>query len=936
MQPSDTTRANEPNWPQFHGPDGLGIAPDNQTYPTELDMSRNLLWKTEIPRGHSSPCIWEDRIFITASSGKKLETICIDRGNGEIKWRKSVEAEKLEKINGSNSHASSTPVCNEKGVFVHFGSFGLLAYDMNGNELWRKPLPLSNVAHGSGSSPIIANDMVIIQRDPDGPNFGGRRAEGEYILAVDQNSGETVWEQKRQMDSPGWSTPVLWKHGNEQELVVFGGGHIISYDLKDGNKRWWFENLPSMMGAALTPVYAGDMLFAAAAVGRSGDPVNPIELPDFKELLELYDNNKDNRIVPEEIPEDMALIYRRGSDAMGVRDSFAALDTDKDGALSENEWNTKVTDIKTTPPGQMDALVAIRSGGKGDISQSNLQWKAYEGIGQVSSPLFYQGRIYLVKHGGNVTCYNAKTGDKIYGERVGHRVYYFASPVAADDKIYFCSSNGTVIVVQAGDTFNVLAENKIGGRIYATPALLDGNIYLRTDKNMYAFHHTGQGPIETAELPQKPVAKEDILSKTKQAQAKTLHKAVSDGNIELIKSLISSGADVNEQNNWGWTPLYTAVAIDQGDIVKLLIDKGANVDTPSKEGVTPLHFAVNNGNMDIAKLLIKNGADCLKADKNGVTLLHTSAEQGNMDMVKLLVDNGAEIDAKDKWIWTPFFYACWKNDKELAEFFIEKGADINIKNQGGATPLHFALQRGNKELVNLLIDKGADINIKNNSGLTPLHIAALRGLKDIVERLLAKGADIKAQDNNIRTPIGFAKEFGHPEIAELLLEHANQSGDSKDIMTFYDYAAVGDMEQIKSLVSQGMDIKAKTQDDMTALHFAARNGHKDLAEYLISQGLEADAKNNSGYTPLLLATKYKDIVELLIDKGADIKATNNYSQTPLHLAASNGQKDVVELLIAKGADVNAKDRWNWTPLRWAQNRSHAEVVDLLKKHGAEE
>src|SRR4030042_3563800 len=90
MQSSNIVLANEPNWPQFRGPGGLGIAPDNQTYPTELDFSRNLLWKTEIPKGHSSPCIWGDNIFITARSDKSLETICIDRGNGEIKWRKSV------------------------------------------------------------------------------------------------------------------------------------------------------------------------------------------------------------------------------------------------------------------------------------------------------------------------------------------------------------------------------------------------------------------------------------------------------------------------------------------------------------------------------------------------------------------------------------------------------------------------------------------------------------------------------------------------------------------------------------------------------------------------------------------------------------------------------------------------------------------------------
>jgi outer membrane protein assembly factor BamB len=142
----------------------------------------------------------------------------------------------------------------------------------------------------------------------------------------------------------------------------------------------------------------------------------------------------------------------------------------------------------------MDTLVAIRSGGKDDVSRTHVKWTVYEGIGQVPSPLFYQGRIYLVKHGGNVTCYDATTGDKVYGDKLGPRAYYYASPVAADGKIYFCSLNGYVIVVQGGGKFRILAQNKIGERIFATPALLDGKIYLRTDKNMYAF---GNSKIET-------------------------------------------------------------------------------------------------------------------------------------------------------------------------------------------------------------------------------------------------------------------------------------------------------------------------------------------------------------------------------------------------------------------------------------------------------
>jgi outer membrane protein assembly factor BamB len=138
-------------------------------------------------------------------------------------------------------------------------------------------------------------------------------------------------------------------------------------------------------------------------------------------------------------------------------------------------------------PRNTDALVAIRSGGEWDVTESHVQWKVNEGVGQVASPLVYRGRVYLVKHGGNITCFNAETGDRVYSEKLGPRVRYFASPVAADGKIYFCSYLGAVVVVQAGETFKVLSRSKLGERINATPALVDGKVYLRTAKHVMAF-----------------------------------------------------------------------------------------------------------------------------------------------------------------------------------------------------------------------------------------------------------------------------------------------------------------------------------------------------------------------------------------------------------------------------------------------------------------
>jgi outer membrane protein assembly factor BamB len=474
---SYTTQASEPNWPQFRGPGGIGIAPDNRTYPTELDMSHNLLWKTEVSKGYSSPCIWGNNIFITACSNKVLETVCLDRGDGRIKWRRIVEPKVMQKITSMNSYASATPACDGKRLYVHFGSFGLLAYNLEGKELWKKPLPIPQSQHGSGTSPILADHMVVIHCDQDTDT---------YLLAADCETGETVWQHSwPKKRTPGYTTPVLWKHGQEQELIVLSSKQITSFDPTDGRQRWCLRDLAPR--TAPSPVYAGETLFAMATATTTGDPVNPIELPDYKELLDRYDLNRDKRLTKAEIPDDFALVYRTGPMYTSLKENFSALDTDHDGALSEAEWTPVVANVASIKPKGLDTFVAVRSGAEGDANESYIKWRTSEGVGQVATPLVYRQRVYLVKEGGIVTCFNAETGDRVYSGKLGLRTYFNASPVAADGKIYICSYLGTVFVVQAGDEFKILARNKIGERINATPALVDGNIYLRTAKYMMAF-----------------------------------------------------------------------------------------------------------------------------------------------------------------------------------------------------------------------------------------------------------------------------------------------------------------------------------------------------------------------------------------------------------------------------------------------------------------
>ena len=172
-------------WPQFHGPGGAGVAEGEDSSPVDFGPEKSLLWKTGLPAGHSSPVLWGERIFLTGfhPEEKRLETLCLDRANGRILWRRSVPTGSIEPVHKISSPAVSTPVTDGKAVFVYFGSYGLVAYDLEGRELWSKPLPMVQTfrQQGSGTSPIVAGDRLLLD-----VHLG----EASYLLAVRTATGE--------------------------------------------------------------------------------------------------------------------------------------------------------------------------------------------------------------------------------------------------------------------------------------------------------------------------------------------------------------------------------------------------------------------------------------------------------------------------------------------------------------------------------------------------------------------------------------------------------------------------------------------------------------------------------------------------------------------------------------------------------------------------
>jgi outer membrane protein assembly factor BamB len=450
----------ESNWPQFRGTEGLAVATDRIDAPSEFGPDKNVIWKTPLASGHSSPILWAGRIFLTAFDGGKLFAVGLDRASGRILWKKEVAVEKIEQVHRISSPAAATPCTDGERVCFYFGSFGLLAFDFDGNEVWRLPLPLPVNDFGSGGSPILVDGKVILLRDQD---------VGSFLLAVDAKSGKQLWRTERPGFFRGHSTPFLWRHDGIGEIVVTGAVRLMSYDPATGRKLWSTTGLSRVANATAT---AGKGLLFASSWNVGADAAGRMELPPFDEFAKANDRNADRQLSHEEFPSGP------------LRDRFTQLDADKNGQVTHAEWEAYAPVVAKAE----NALFAVRPGGRGDITASHVAWKKTRGLPYVPSPLFYEGRLYTIKNGGMASCFDGETGEAVWLEqRVGIIGDFYASPVAVAGKVYVAGQNGTVAVLAAGQEFKVLAKNELGESIFATPAIADGRIYLRTAGHLYCF-----------------------------------------------------------------------------------------------------------------------------------------------------------------------------------------------------------------------------------------------------------------------------------------------------------------------------------------------------------------------------------------------------------------------------------------------------------------
>jgi ankyrin repeat protein/beta-lactamase regulating signal transducer with metallopeptidase domain len=388
-------------------------------------------------------------------------------------------------------------------------------------------------------------------------------------------------------------------------------------------------------------------------------------------------------------------------------------------------------------------------------------------------------------------------------------------------------------------------------------------------------------------------------------------------------------------------PILDAVKTgDQATIKALIKDNPALVFSRDSARGTPLHWAAEYGQKDVAKLLLANKADVNARNGNGETPLHVAAIIGSRVMVELLLAIGSDVNATANGGLTPLHYAAKSGNKDAAELLLANKAMIGAKDNDGRIPLHFAR---NWDVAELLLAKGSDVNARNGNGETPLHVMII-GRRDVVELLLAKGADINAKNSKGETPLDIAMSNGRRGAGVIPLDMAMSNG-SKVVLELlrpsdpiHDAAKTGDLAKIKALLKDNPDlIFSKDSDGKTPLHVAALMGRRGVAEWLLANKADANAKNNNGETPLYVAAieGYKDIVEVLLVNKADVNAKAKNGLTPLHAAVQNGNKNIVEVLLANKADVNAKGSLGITPLRAAVQKGNKNIVEVLLANKAD-
>ncbi|MGE3182823.1 MAG: PQQ-binding-like beta-propeller repeat protein, partial [Phycisphaerae bacterium] len=420
------------NWPQFRGPGATGVADGKPPTEWNVETGENIRWKVDVPGlGHSSPIVWEDRVFLTTAVSNETDTptletgwsggsgesaadagawtwktLCYDLKTGKQLWSQDAHTGvPLAKRHIKATYANSTPATDGKHVLAFFGSEGLYCYDMDGKLLWKTdfgvlksgPYNMPELEWGFASSPVIHEDKVVVQCDV---------LNGPFVAILDIKDGKEIRRIERE-EVATWSTPAIVKTTAQgdaparTQIVCNGYKQIAGFDFETGKQLW---TVPGGGDVPVpTPFVAHDLIFISNAHGDA----NPVY------------------------------------------------------AVRTNAAGQQTTEI----PGV----------------SSGLAWYDARAGSYMPTPIVVGENIYVGDDRSILRASRAKTGEPLYKERLGSgSATMTASAVAADKQIYYTNEAGDIFVVEAGDEFKLLAENKMNDVCMATPAITGDALLIRT------------------------------------------------------------------------------------------------------------------------------------------------------------------------------------------------------------------------------------------------------------------------------------------------------------------------------------------------------------------------------------------------------------------------------------------------------------------------
>lgn len=445
------------------------------------------------------------------------------------------------------------------------------------------------------------------------------------------------------------------------------------------------------------------------------------------------------------------------------------------------------------------------------------------------------------------------------------------------------------------------------------------------------------------------------------------------GLVNMMRSLIHTGALVNGQDSDARTSLSYAAELGQLSAGRLLLENGADSSIKDTTGKTPLMWAAEFKSPAMVELLLKHGADPREEDNLRRTALFWAAKGGNDSVVrsiiqadvnlehrcslgktalswaimhhqvaaaKILIAAGAKPDAVDSNGQTPLLWAVSADYFTEVEVLLEEGADVNTKDYKQQTPLLIAANKGYTAIMKVLLKNGADPDVRDTDGFTPLSIAIRKGLTDAIEGL-CRSRHLNTEDSTGRTPLLYAVMTGNATVAKCLLDNGaaadNQSYQGRSALSFA--SQYGYEELVDILLRYSVDINGQDLNGRTALWWAAAYGRDEVLKLLLEKGADVTIPSKSGDSVLSKAVSAGNIetTSLLLRHGSSVNLSDpELSSSLFGLATDNGDSKMVTLLINERLDfATAVLPSGRTLLAWAVRYGFLEVVKALADHGVD-